>query len=503
MYNSIYPININYRNNPYHNNVKAPSQQAQNQQNVDTFDASNKQPKKETPQLPASNVINISQILTDFKNTILAINAPQEVKDEVDIYLGLVDKESKKDNPSREIILSNLRNASKVSDEYIGATLGKQSNVVEGWIVTMFHQNINLKANPDDINPDFLLKFPDKAQDKINQATSQNTVQNLPKKEEANIEPQPKEEVKAPIQNEIKISNEVISDKVDREENIEVNSTLELSSTPQEIKVEPRANHKENAIFSVFSDSDIRAKELYIQAKNMPKNTKGDTDALNLLNEAIGLLDKDETSNKNIKAALHLERGKIFDNYDYIGYALRDYFEATKSDDLNLKANAFYKAGSLYDEFSKYAPALDNYLSSVAYSGEADNQKAQTTVLSKIATLYTKQFDSENTEQYTDLAIETAMSTKNIPLIAKTYSIGADNYQYLGEDKKALENYKNAVKAFTRCDESYEQMAYNYEQAAVVMERLGNLAKAEKLQAKAQRYYQIAQRQQELLEQAS
>ena len=37
--------------------------------------------------------INISQVLTDFRSTILAINAPDDVRDEVNLYLGLVEKE--------------------------------------------------------------------------------------------------------------------------------------------------------------------------------------------------------------------------------------------------------------------------------------------------------------------------------------------------------------------------------------------------------------------------
>ena len=52
--------------------------------------------------------INISQVLADFRSTILAINAPEDVRDEVSVYLGLVEKESLKENPSKEIIIGNL-----------------------------------------------------------------------------------------------------------------------------------------------------------------------------------------------------------------------------------------------------------------------------------------------------------------------------------------------------------------------------------------------------------
>ena len=229
----------------------------------------------------------------------------------------------------------------------------------------------------------------------------------------------------------------------------------------------------------------------------MPKDSEGSASAINILNDALGLIEDEQNVNPNIKAAIHFERAKIFDDYDYVSYALRDYFEATKASDLNLKAQAFYKSGSLYDEFKEYEPALDNYLSSVAYSGEADNMNAQSKVLVKIASMFTKQFDSDNMKQYTNLAIDAAKESENDDTIARTYSQSAQNYQYLEEYKEALENYKNALAIFSRTDETFEQTAHNYEQAALVMEKLGNSAKAAKLQAKANLYYQKALQQQE------
>ena len=118
MYNSIYPININYRkHNPYRQNgdsSDATQRQGvdnQNNQQANTFPNGTKVSIDYT-----KGQINISQVLADFKNTIIAINAPSEVRDEVGLYLSLVEKESLKENPSRDIILSNLKNASRVSD---------------------------------------------------------------------------------------------------------------------------------------------------------------------------------------------------------------------------------------------------------------------------------------------------------------------------------------------------------------------------------------------------
>lgn len=495
LYNSIYPININYTKHKQHlgaNGNKTSS--AQNSQGQ-TFVSSDNQNQNTFPNGTKVAVdytkgqINISQVLTDFRSTILAINAPDDVKDEVSVYLGLVEKESKKENPSREIIITNLKNASKISDNYIAKALNKPSNVVEKWIDTLFLQKINLKADPNEINPDFQLEFPKKAQERIdahnsalNKTTDEKQVDEVSSIELA--DESPVDEVKL----------------VNSPEVVEVESDFELSDNKTSEKTSPVPLQSP---FSPKSETDYKARELFIKAKSMPQTNKGDIEALNFLNEALGVIAADSEANKNIRAAIHIERGKIFDNYDYVDYALRDYFEATKASDYNLKAQAYYKSGQIYDEFSEFYPAMDNYISSVAYSAEADNIEAQSKVLSKIASLYTKQFDVKNAVQYGDLAIETAQSSSDSELLAKTYSADAQNSQYLGQNDRALENYKNALSIYPRTDESFEQMAYNYEQAAIVMRNLGNHAKAAKLQLKANQYYQKAQLAQPQLEEAS
>lgn len=538
MYNSIYPVNINYTKNQYRKSDKNSSAQnaTQNQaqgQNSNTF------PNGTKVAIDYSKgQINISQVLTDFRSTIIAINAPEDVKDEVSMYLNLVDKESKKENPSKEIIVANLKNASKISDAFIASSLKKPSNVVEGWIDALFLQKINLKADPNEVNPDFLLEFPKNAKQKI--AAQKETTQEQPQeqvteaKEEIQNQGQiqtqrlaqaqefqnaqaPKEtqtQIQGQIQKQGQISGEVVFSNakesgLSQEEiqNLEIENNLELSQ--KEIAQAPisssqNAQSTTSSPFQSFSQIDEAAKEVLAQIKSLPKTNEGDTKALNLINEALGAIseNQDET-NRNIKAALHFERAKIFDGYDYVDYALRDYWEATKADELNLKAQAYFKSGMIYDEFNEFDPALDGYLSSVAYSGEADNIKAQTLVLSKIASLYAKQFDIDKTQEYSSLAQESATQTNNYRLIAKTYSTSAQNEQYLGENDKAIDSYKNALFAYSKEDESYMDMALNYEQAANVMRKLGNSAKADKLQAKAQIYYQKAQLEDKKLAKAS
>ena len=505
MYNSIYPININYSKHPQYGKNSAGSNSPV-KQSIDSNEQSNNQnntfPNGTKVAIDyTKNQINISQVLTDFRSTILAINAPEDVRDEVYVYLGLVEKESKKENPSRDIIVANLKNASKISDAFIASALNKPSNVVEKWIETLFLQKINLKADPNEINPDFQLEFPQGAKERIEaQKQEEITISKIDNNDNDDAIDSVDEE-QLPIQN-VQAQGEVsleLASAVVADENIEVDEAQEAEKTVLVSQKTPLVS----SLFAPNSQYDTQAKELFIQAKNLRGDNKSDAQAVNLLNEALGLISLDESSNENIRAAIHIERGKIFDSYDYVEYALRDYFEATKATDYNLKAQAYYKSGQIYDEFSEFYPAVDNYFSSVVYSGEAENVDAQTRVLSKIAQLYARQYDAKNALDYGELAIESAISSNNPDLIAQTYSQDAQNSQYLGENERAIDSYKEALSVFSRNDETYEQTAYNYEQAAIVMRKLGNHAKAAKLQLKANQYYQKAQQHQMQLEEAS
>ena len=503
MYNSIYPININYRK---HNQYNSGKSEAENTGSISVSEDSKKHNTFPNGTKVAIDYtrgqINISQVLMDFRNTILAINAPDDVKEEVSAYLHLVEKESLKENPSKDIIVANLKNAAKISDAFIAKSLNKQSNVVEGWIDALFLQKINLKSNPDEINPDFLLDFPQKAKDKIqaNSDTDTNFEVNTVEKNagEKNVEELESGQKfltissKAP---EVAISVEPKSEILEIENEFELN---EQANTQISDNTQDRIS-----LFSPINSADKKARELFISAKKMPQTNQGDTDALNLLNEALGILSQADEFNENIRAAIHFERGKIFDDYDYVDHALRDYWEAAKAGEFNLKSQAFFRSGSIYDEFGEFSPALDNYLSAVAYSAEAENPNIQSRALTSIAGLYAKQYDNKGAADYFDLAVDVAKDSNNDGLIGKTYSSNAQNYEYMGDNERALDSYKNALQAFSRTDESYEQMAYNYEQASRVMEKLGNFAKAKKLQAKANLYYQKAQLQEGQLEAAS
>ena len=120
--------------------------------------------------------INISQVIKDFKNTTEAIGSPDDIRETVYTYISLVQKEAEKEKPNKKIIQSNLKNASQVLDEYITDTLKKPSKVVEGWIDSLFLQNVDYKYDESIINPDYFVNLPPKNKTEQSQIQQKQTV---------------------------------------------------------------------------------------------------------------------------------------------------------------------------------------------------------------------------------------------------------------------------------------------------------------------------------------
>ncbi|MBE7705774.1 MAG: hypothetical protein E7Z91_00810 [Cyanobacteria bacterium SIG30] len=400
--------------------------------------------KQRTP-LPitnASNTVNIAQIITDFKNTNTAINAPKEIQDEIDIYLSLVEKESLKEDPQKSIILSNLKNASKLSDKYITDTLKKPSKVVEGWIDALFAQNVVLKSDPTQINEVFQIKFPDK------------------KVEE---QEKPKEDVV--------------------EKNVENNIDK---------KTENKAILAFKQSHEYYKNATPELKNTFAKAKKISKQNPAD--ALKYYENALKMTDSEE--NIAFKGAIHFERGKIFDEYDYIPNALNEYKEATNSPDENLKSRAHLKIAKIYDENVEYEPALNHYHQAIAYFGEANNPKGQTIAIKELSGMFAQRYDKENTIIFSNLAIDSAKECDDEKTLGEALSDIARNYEYIGENKEALTYYKKAAKTFSANEESLAQVAQNYLDASKLMRKLGNETKANSLLSKAHQYFELTQRNQ-------
>ena len=567
MYNSIHPINITYRNQRQSSPLSGSDEQNKEQAPVSYQNGSSGN-NREFPNGTkvaidyTKNTVNISQIVTDFKSTVIAIGAPEDISQEVNSYLSLVERESKKANPSRDIIYSNLINASKISDNYIYQELSKKKgnapkNVVEGWIDALFKQKVDLKADPTQINPDYQLDIPNKKQVKTaaNETPSQiqeeqpsadvtnqtPSAQVLPDGEQTyepqifarQISPQDTldtyESAELPIQDDTQTSDLSYYKSEDSDDTISF-KTIDLPDTQnipvQEVSVEQphtlantdtapdldevlneEVNIAEPQVLHFASNTKKPIGVEYITNEHdrvlsgALKEAKGyltiDDDpalALETLNDALGEANSD--TNKNLRAALHFERGKIFDDYDYVSYALRDYYEATKTQDNNLKSQAHLKMARIYDDYVDFEPAVEHYQSALGYSGEASNTRAQTKILTEMATMFAQRYDLNSAKMLSELSLDAASESQDTLLLSKTYSAAAKNYEYLGEDFAALDCYKNAFKSLSTLEddsEVYELRAKSYEDAAGVMDRLGNVSKSENLLSKARLYRQRAQ----------
>ena len=379
--------------------------------------------------LQRSATINIAQILKDFKNTAVAIGTPEDLKEEVNGYLSLIETQVKKDNPNTKLIKSNLKNASSILDGFISKTLNKDSKVVENWVDALFLQQIDFKYNENDINPQFLVKFPEGSTEKQEKTETKTTVN---------------ETVNEPVEQEIKTDSKVTSI---------VPQDKELKSLFIQSKKLAYANEPEKAI-STFEKALNRANEI------------GDTET---------------------KSKIFYEVGRIYDDHDYYAQALKSYNQAVKNTtDNNVKTKAHYSMAQIYDDVNQIKPALDHYFSSVAFAGAADNLAAQSTSLTKMGNIYTDMYEQEAMDYYS-IASDLAEQTDNSRVKGFVSSSLAGAYERFGEPQEALKSYSKAVKHYSDA-EAPLKVAQNYNKAADIMVEYGNSAKAKSLLQKAQNY---------------
>lgn len=381
--------------------------------------------------------INIAQILKDFKNTALAIGTPDDLLDEVNDYIGLIEKQVHKNNPNIKLVKSNLKNAASILDKHISDTLNKDSKVVENWVDTLFLQKINFNYDENDINERFLVKFPDGS-------TSQ-TKRQEELKETSQVEELPKAVEESPNVIPISVAGQTSSTKI-----------------PQDKQLK-----------SLF----IQAKK-YAYARDPEKAIKAFEQALNRAME----IDDTETSGK-----IYYEVGKIYDDHDYLAQALKSYNQAAKlSKDENVKTKAHYSMAQIYDDVNQITPALDHYITTVSFAGEAENLPAQSASLTKIGNIYTDMYDKEAFDYY-DIASGLADETKNYNLRGFVSSNTGNAYTKFDEPEKALKSYSKAVQNYTTAN-SPLKTAQNYLSAADIMVEFNNINKAYNLLTKAQKY---------------
>ncbi len=395
--------------------------------------------RQTAPQNLTSNIsINIAQILKDFRNTAIAIGTPDDLKEEVYGYLELVEKQVTKDNPNKKLVKSNLTNASTILDGYISKTLDKDSKVVENWVDALFMQDVDFNYNEEDINPQYLVKFPEGS-----------TVEN-----------------KKPVE----AAEEVPVEEIETQQ-IEVEQPVLQKTVPEPVT-------------AVYVPQDSELKSLFIQSKRLAY-AKEPRKAIENFQKALDRANA--VGDTETKSKIFYEIGKIYDDYNFPAQALKSYHKSIQNTtDNNVKTKAHYSMAQIYDDVNQIEPALDHYYVSVAYGGETDNRAAQSTSLAKMGNIYSDMYE-EDAFEYLTTAKELADYTDNSKVKGFVSASLGRAYERFGEPQEALKSYSDAVKNYADAD-SPVRAAQNYLSAADIMLDFNSENKARGLLNKAYKY---------------
>ena len=400
-----------------------------------------------------SNKINIAQIIKDFKNTIKAIATPPEIEEQVAKYLQTVQEQVQSQNPQVNLIQSNLKIAASLLDRYISETLNKDSKVVQNWLDALFLQRIDYSYNEDDVNPSFLVKFPDEEEKSKVQETK------------------PQDELQ-PVQHELS-------------ENWEAVSNIPVEIEPEPLTLEEEFTQAQQTISQkpniTIVPQDTRLKSLFVEAKKHAFNNNPQR-AMAMFKEAFNRAA--EINDNETQSRICLEIGKIYDDNDHFVQALNSYNKSLQyTTDVNVKSRAHFSMAQIYDDVNQIEPALKHYFTSISYAGKSDDLIGQSDSLTKMANILTDKYD-EVAFDYYDTARKLIEQTSDVSMKGYVLSNTADACVQFRKKDKALKYYAEAVKNYEKTNDS-EEIALNYKAAAELMISFNSPNKAKSLLKKA------------------
>ena len=439
-------------------NTPNPMQYQEHQQAA--YQPVNQSAPQAAPQQPLrSNRINIAQILKDFRNTIKAIATPREIEDQVNKYLETVNEQVHAARPQVNLIQSNLKIAASLLDRYISETLNKDSKVVQNWLDALFLQKIDYSYNENDINPSFLVKFPDE-----NNAKPQESQPAEPEiQPEQNVQEQPVQE------------SELEFPTV--EEGIEIQPE-ELTLEEEFVQAQKTISQKPNI---TIVPQDTRLKSLFVEAKKHAFNNDP-RKAMAMFKEAFSRAS--EINDNETQSRICLEIGKIYDDNDHYVQALNSYNQSLQyTTDVNVKSRAHFSMAQIYDDVNQTEPAMNHYMTSISYAGKSDDLIGQSDSLTRMANILTDKYD-ETAFEYYDTARKLIEQTADISMKGYVLSNTADACVQFRKNDKALKYYAEAVKNYEKTD-SKEEIAQNYKSAAELMISFNSPNKARSLLKKA------------------
>ena len=450
-YPSAYPQRQSYKVNT------PPIRYDQNQVNPMQYQAAQAgyQPIGQTPVQPQqpqrSNKVNIAQIIKDFRNTIKAIATPADIEEQVNHYLQIVEQQVREPHPQVNLIQSNLKIAASMLDKYISETLNKDSKVVQNWLDALFLQRINYSYDEAEVNPNFLVKFPENREEK-KPAQQQQT--------EQSPAPEPEPVVQEAHEEIIEIEPE------------ELNLEEEFIQAKQTISKKPNIT---------IIPQDTKLKSLFVEAKKQAFSNNPQT-AMQMFKEAFARAS--ELNDNETQSRICLEIGKIYDDNDHFVQALNSYNKSLEyTTDVNVKSRAHFSMAQIYDDVNEVGPALNHYMTSISYAGKSDDLIGQSDSLTRMANIFTDKYD-ENAFDYYDVARKLIEQTTDNSMKGYVLSNTADACVQFKKKDKALKYYAEAVKNY-ELSNSPEEIAQNYKAAAELMISFNSPNKAKSLLKKA------------------
>jgi len=433
IYNGIYSVNVNPYIKPAGKKPieTVPDDSKQEQNPFDeNKDENSKSQKEYISNLDyTTGKVNISQVIADFKNTLIAIAAPKEVENEVSSYLELAELQAQKTKPSEVIIKADLKNAAHVLDEYISRTLNRNSKVVLNWVDTLLLQKVDFKAPQKDTNP-------------------------LP-----------------PIQSEL----------------VPAVVPMQAENAGQPIEELPAVD--ETPVFEAKQKPKSAAEKLVdIRLNNICKKADSFIEEKDYENALIccekGLKTAQKSSRNDVEANLYMDMAFIYDETQNAVKALDSYNNAAELfrelNDIENEAKAHYNMATIYDETGKDYVALDHYFYALSLDGESENIKGQSLALNNIGNVYSNLEEYKTALNYYKLAYSFAGEIKDNEGKGSILSNVAAVFRDTGNDKKALEYYKSSVK-FDKMAENIEGYAKSFEQAGDILLKNGEVDKAARL----------------------
>ena len=413
------------------------------------------QPIGQTPVQPQqpqrSNKVNIAQIIKDFRNTIKAIATPADIEEQVNHYLQIVEQQVREPHPLVNLIQSNLKIAASMLDKYISETLNKDSKVVQNWLDALFLQRINYSYDEAEVNPNFLVKFPENREEK--KPAPQQQTEQAPAPEPEPVVQEAHEEI-------LEIEPE------------ELNLEEEFIQAKQTISKKPNIT---------IIPQDTKLKSLFVEAKKQAFSNNPQR-AMQMFKEAFARAS--ELNDNETQSRICLEIGKIYDDNDHFVQALNSYNKSLQyTTDVNVKSRAHFSMAQIYDDVNEVGPALNHYMTSISYAGKSDDLIGQSDSLTRMANIFTDKYD-ENAFDYYDVARKLIEQTTDNSMKGYVLSNTADACVQFKKKDKALKYYAEAVKNY-ELSNSPEEIAQNYKAAAELMISFNSPNKAKSLLKKA------------------